>query len=309
MGGRAKPGNDGVSATVAPLSAVPAPPASAVQSIAAMLSGGRFREPHNGCRRRTQADVTPPRSPAVRPHHGPRRQVDQPPRPDVRRSRGGRDAHHRPARGRGRAAHRRRHAGARRRSDARPRRNLARRRPRHRRTAGTGGRAGHGQLRHRRAPAVRHPGEPSAVRGDDRRRQPAPAADAPGDRPALGLRRALLVARGRPPAARRPGSHRGAAARLPRAGAVRAGEVGGAAVRAERTRHHPRRGTRGDARPQREHAAPFRRQRAGGGGRTPAHHHVAGPAGTARRRCRRAGRSPRPRPSWLPRRSWSPARG
>ncbi len=76
-----------------------------------------------------------------------------------------------------------------------------------------------------------------------------------------------------------------------RAGAVGAGEVGGAAVRAERARHHPRRGARGDARPQREHAAPFRRQRAGGGGRAPAHHHAAGPAGTARGRCRRAGRS------------------
>ena len=33
--------------------------------------------------------------------------------------------------------------------------------------------------------------EPSDCRGDDRRRQPAPPADAPGDRAAVGLRRAL----------------------------------------------------------------------------------------------------------------------
>ena len=41
----------------------------AVKYIHSMLSGGRCREPHcHGCRRRTQADPTPPCSPADRPH-------------------------------------------------------------------------------------------------------------------------------------------------------------------------------------------------------------------------------------------------
>ena len=87
------------------------------------------------------------------------------------------------------------------------------------------------------------------------------------------------------------GAARGAAARLPRAGAVGAGEVGGAAVRPERARHHPRRGTRGDPRPQRKHAAPFRRHGAGGSRRPQPDHHAARPAGAARRRRRGAGRS------------------
>ena len=40
-------------------------------------------------------------------------------------------------------------------------RRLARRRPRRRRPGRAGGRAGHGQFRHRRAAAVRHPRQPS----------------------------------------------------------------------------------------------------------------------------------------------------
>ena len=71
------------------------------------------------------------------------------------------------------------------------RRHLAGRRARHRRAHRAGGRAGHGQFRHRRAAAVRHPGQPSDVRGDDRRRQPAPPPDAPRDRSADDLRRAV----------------------------------------------------------------------------------------------------------------------
>ena len=150
--------------------------------------------------------LPPRRRAAGRPHRRARRQVDQPPRADVRRAGGGRDPHHRAAGGRGRAAHRRRDARARRRGDARPGRHVARRRPWHRRAGGTGRRARHGQFRHRGAAAVRRAGEPSAVRGDDRRRQPAPPSDAPGDRSAVGLRRPLRRARGRPAAARRPGA-------------------------------------------------------------------------------------------------------
>ncbi len=54
------------------------------------------------------------------------------------------------------------------------------------------------------------------------------------------------------------GRQRCLAAGLSGAGAVGAGEVGGAAGRAERAGDHPGRGAGGDARPQREHAAPFR---------------------------------------------------
>ena len=93
--------------------------------------------------------------------------------------------------------------------------------------------------------AVRRAGKPSAVRGDDRRCQPAAATDASGDRPAVGLWRALRRSRGRTAAARHPGAEGGAAAGIPRAGAIRSGEIGGAAVRPECARHHARRGAGG----------------------------------------------------------------
>ena len=101
---------------------------------------------------------------------------------------------------------------------------------------GAGGRARHGQFRHRRPAAHRHPGQPSVFLGDDRRRQPAQAADAARHRPAGGLRRAFLRPRRRAAAARDRGRARAAAAGLRGAGAVGAGEVGGAAVRPERAR-------------------------------------------------------------------------
>ena len=115
--------------------------------------------------------------------------------------------------------------------------------------------------------------------------------------------------RRRPAAAGDRGRARRPAAGLPRAGAVRAGEVGGAAGRAERAGHHPGRGAGGDARPQREHAAPFRRR---GPGRE-----SAGPAGSSNcrgsRNCRRPmwwcrAIRPRPRFRWSPR-CWFPAAG
>ena len=99
------------------------------------------------------------------------------------------------------------------------------------------------------------------VRGDDRRRQPAPPADAPRHRPAgaHAARGSRAREGGRLPLAIE-GAARRAAARIPAAGRLGAGEVGRAAVRAECAGHDPRRGARGDARPQREHAAPFRRR-------------------------------------------------
>ncbi len=127
------------------------------------------------------------------------------------------------------------------------RRGLARRRPRHRRPGGAGGRAGHGQFRHRRPAAGRHAGQPRPVRGDDRRRQPAPPPDAPGDGAAGAVRRAVRRARGRPAAAGDPGRARRHADPLPGAGRLGAGEVGHPAGRAERPR--PYRGGGAGARP------------------------------------------------------------
>ena len=147
------------------------------------------------------------------------------------------------------------------------------------------------------------------VRGDDRRRQPAPAADAPGDRPADRLRRPLLRARGRPAAAGGRGRARRAAAGLPRAGALGPGEVGGAAGRPERPRHHPRRGTGSRPATTREnmlrHFGATVQVR---GRRRRPRHPAARPAGAARRRRGGAGRPVLRRlPDWS-RRCWCPAR-
>ncbi len=116
---------------------------------------------------------------------------------------------------------------------------VAGRRARHRRPGGAGGRAGHGQLRHRRAAAGRHAGQPRPVRGDDRRRQPAPPPDAPGDGAAGRTAARASARRGRAAAAGDPGCAGRAADPLPRAGRVGAGEVGHPAGRAERARGSP----------------------------------------------------------------------
>src|SRR5580693_7226432 len=72
---------------------------------------------------------------------------------------------------------------------------MARRRPRRRRPDRAHRRARHGQLGHRRPPAVRHPRQPRPVRGDDRRRKPARPPDAPRHRSAHRLPLAVQGAR------------------------------------------------------------------------------------------------------------------
>ena len=74
-------------------------------------------------------------------------------------------------------------------------------------------------------------------------------------------------------------------------------------------RHHSGRGARGHPRPQREHAAPFRRHGAGGSGRARPHHHACRASRSCAPptwRCRAI--RPRPR-SWSPRRCWCRAHG
>ena len=197
-------------------------------------------QPPMARRHRTRPWTNPPPSPdlqpAVRPAPGPHRragrQVDQPPRPDVRRAGGWRDPHHRPADGEDvlRTAAAMRALGAEVTHDADGTWRVAGR--------GIGGLTepadvldmGNSGTAARLLCGIlaSHP----TVRGDDRRCQPAPPADAPGDRPAVacGARFASREG-GRLPLAVE-GAARGAAAGLPGAGAVGAGEVGGAALRA-----------------------------------------------------------------------------
>ena len=119
----------------------------------------------------------------------------------------------------------------------------------------------------------------------------AQAADAARARSVGADRRAHAQIGGRPPAADHCGRARPDPDRVRAAGGVGAAQIGGAAGRprgAGRNHHHR---TRGDARPYREDAHPFRRggtRRAGRAGRPP--HHAARSAGAgagADRRSRR----------------------
>ena len=206
-----------------------------------------------------RSDRDPAQGAARRHRRGARRQVDLAPGADVRGAGG------RPHRDRG-AARRRGRAGDRggaardgRRHRARRGRALAGRRGRGRRSRRAGGRARSRQFRHLGAAAARHPGDPPADRVCHRRRLAAAPADAAGHRPVVAVRGAVRRARGRPAAARGDRRGRPGADRIPSAGAVGAGQIGGAAGRAQHARRHKRDRERADPRPHRAHASAFRR--------------------------------------------------
>ncbi len=231
-----------------------------------------------------------------------RRQVHLAPLDYARRPGLRRDAGHRPARGRGRHAHRRRHASHGRRG-AKGGRRLDPQGHRQRRLAGAGGAARLRQCRHR-LPPHHGPGRHLRHAHHLRRRRVAVApADGPRARPAPPDGRAGGGGRtGRPHAAHLARAQGRRADRLPGADGVGPGQVGSAAGRPQHAGHHHRRRAGHDPRPYREDAARLRRRprgRDGPGWR--AHHPRRGP-GPAGRPTDRGSRRPvlRRLSRWLP---------
>ena len=205
-------------------------------------------------------------------------QVDLAPGADPRGAGGRRDPDQRVARRAGRARHRAGDAGLRRDRRAARAGRLARRGGRGRWLPGARERHRPWQFRDRGATGHGRDGDYRHHRDLHRRRQPARAPDGPDHRSAGAVRRRGARAAGRPAA-----DHADRGAR-PDPGAVHdtdalgAGEVGGAARRAERAGRD--RGDRegADARPYRADAAGLRRRGAERGHRRGAGHHAARPA-------------------------------
>ena len=202
-------------------------------------------------------------------HPGARRQVDLPPRADVRRPGGRRD---------------RRHPGCwKARTCCAPRRRCGCSAAAVERTGegawtvagrGVGGLVepedviGHGQLRHRRAAAVRAAGDSSDDQRDDRRRQLTQASDGPGDRAAEPDGRPVLDPRGRPPADGGQGDARSAADPLRAADGLGPRSSRRSCWPGSTRRARPTvRRAQGDPRPHRAHADRLRRRAAGRGRR------------------------------------------
>ena len=213
---------------------------------------------------RPPADVPPRLPPACWPHPRAGRQVDQPSRADVRLPRGRGDAHHR-ACWRARTYCGRRPQCGRSAPRSTPRRTAIW----HVAGRGIGGLTepddvldmGNSGTAARLLCGILASHDLFAVMTGDA--SPAPPSDAAGHRAALGLRRALCLASGWPLAARDRRGAGGAAARIPGAGRLRAGEIRRPAGRPERAGPHAGRGAGGHARSHREHAAPFRGRGAG----------------------------------------------
>ena len=187
------------------------------------------------------------------------RQVDLAPGADAGRARRRRDHRRGAARGRRRARHGRGDARLRRHGHAHRAGRVAGGRARRRRAARAGARHRLRQCRHRRPPGHGHRRQPQLRHHLHRRRLAGRPADGPR------LRSAPAHGRAGPGPLRRPaaGDHQGAGRahpdRLPPQRAVGAGEVGGAAGRAQLARRHHHHRAGGDARPHRAHAGRLRR--------------------------------------------------
>ena len=157
---------------------------------------------------------------------------------------------------------------------ARRRRQMGGRRGRGRRAGRARKSARSRQFRDLGAAPARHPRDPSADRLCHRRRLAAAPPDGARDRAVVPFRRAFPDPRGRPPAARGDRGDKPDPDRIPAAGALGAGQIGGIARRAQHARRDDGRRAAGDARPHRADAASFRRNGTdrAGRGRRPADH-------------------------------------
>ncbi len=176
-----------------------------------------------------------------------RRQVDFAPSVDVGCARCWPDRDHRPARRRGRARDGGGAECARRPCRACRRRQMGGRRGRRRRARRARKSARPRQFRDVGAAFARHPVDPSVDRLCHRRRVAAAPPDGPRDRAVEPFRRPFFDPRGCPPAARGDRGEKPDPDRIPAAGAVGPGQIGGAARWPQHAGLDDRRRAAGDA--------------------------------------------------------------